>query len=175
MSDKCGVVLETIENKVRMSHNVVERAHIYIDGSVNLPNFWTWLKPGDEFQDIGDSAADLYLCDAFVLDGVFADTRDEKRELIDAEKKFVQALHFNPLIQRFHDCDLTYRDACYFGVDKVWCESHGVDANEMDGTDVLRTLRHLFAKPSYTNMNDDTLLYLRELYADPHTHVASFD
>ena len=167
----CERVLETIEDATReCGSNYVKRCDIY-DDTVNIHRPWYWLEPDEyEFVEVMDAAGALFHCDA--LDWrhpahVVIKSRDDKRELLDAEKAFVQALHFNKHVRPRHVCDLTYREACYFGVDAVWCESNGVSSDEVDGSNVLPYLRHLFAKPSYANMNDDeTLPYLRVLFEE---------
>jgi hypothetical protein len=163
----CEGVLETIETKMRECRsNFVKRCEIY-DDTVNIHRPWYWLQPECEFEEVSDAASDLFHCDAMTYHGIVIKTRNEKRELLDAERKFVQTLHFNVHVRSRHACELTYRDACYFGVDVVWCESNATNSNEVDGTNVLACLRHLFAKPKYVNMNDDdTLPYLRVLFAD---------
>jgi hypothetical protein len=106
----------------------------------------------------------LYHCDAIEACKINTIDPHERRELCDAEKRFVQALHFSRHVRSNHQCRTTYRDACYFGVAVAWCDDRGFDTAEMDGSNVLSGLRHLFATAPYANMNDDVLWYLRDLF-----------
>ena len=153
----CESVLTRIETAMRECRSYHERCRIY-DDTVNVHRPWYWLQPESEFMEVSDAASEVFHCDALRFGPrIMPKTRNEKRQLLDAEKKFVQALHFNEHVRPNHVCELSYRHACYFGVDAVWCESNGTDSDEVDGSVVLYCLRHLFANPAYADKNDDTL------------------
>ena len=140
----CELVLERIENAMRDCRSYHERCRIY-DTTVNVHRPWNWLEPEYKFMDISDAASELFHCDALRWgDRIEPESRTEKRQLLDAEKKFVQALHFNKHMRWNHICELSYRDACYFGVDAAWCECNGVESEEVDGSSVLTYLSVLF-------------------------------
>jgi hypothetical protein len=160
----CESALEIIENTAVENRTMEQLADIYWRGAIKLLRPWYWMGPENQFMDVSDAATDLFLCDAVTAHGLDIKSRDDKRELLDAEKKFVQSLHFNPHVRGHHDCKLTYRDACYFGVEAVWCESHGVEPEEVDGSALLPCLRHLFAKSSNTGVDDNTLVDMHNLF-----------
>ena len=139
-------MLQTIENAMVECPSYHQRCRIY-DTTVNVHRPWYWLEPDPEdvFMDISHAASAVFHCAALRwVDYIAPETRIEKRQLLDAEKRFVQALHFNEHVRRNHDCKLSYRDACYFGVDAVWCACNGVESEEVDGSSVLPYLRILF-------------------------------
>ena len=166
MADKiqwygCERVLNTIEDAVQeFGSNYIKRCNIY-DNTVNIHRPWYWLQPNEwEFAEVMDAAGALFHCGAikwYHPNHILIKSRADKRELLDAEKVFVQALHFNKHVRPHHVCQLTYRDACYFGVDAVWCESKSISSDEIGGSN---------KRSEYANMSGDALLYLRELFAD---------
>ena len=106
---------------------------------------------------------------------VTINTRAEKRRVLDAEKRLIQALHFNQHVRSRHYCTLSYRNACHFGVDKVWCEFNDVEYPcEIEGekrvTAALQCLRHMFARnwssSTSESVQSDALQYLRILFAE---------
>ena len=140
----CDMVIQTIEDAMRDCPSYHSRCRIY-DTTVNVHRPWYWTDENDEFTEIEDAACAVFHCAALRwVDYIDPETRIEKRQLLDAEKRFVQLLHFNEHVRLNHDCKLSYRDACYFGVDAVWCENNGVQSEEVDGSSVLPYLRMLF-------------------------------
>ena len=143
----CDMVLQTIEDAMRECPSYHQRCRIY-DKTVNVHRPWYWTDDNDEFIEIEHAASAVWCqCASLGWDSyvrVDPETRIEKQKLLDAEKRFVQALHFNEHVRRNHDCKLSYRDACYFGVDAVWCACNGVESEEVDGSSVLPYLRILF-------------------------------
>ena len=140
----CESALGTIETAMEECRSYHERCRIY-DDTVNVHRPWYWLEPEYEFTEVSDAAGILFHCAALRWGPrIMPKTRVEKRQLLDAEKKFVQALHFNEHVRGKHDCKLSYRDACYFGVDAVWCACNGVQSEDVDGSSVLSYLRIVF-------------------------------
>lgn len=141
-------VLDIIECQMdRYCDDIVERAQIYIE-DIKLGDPWRWLIPACAFNEVGDAAIALYRCQALQSLDVDISSRPLKRELEYAEKCFVQALHFNPHVREQHVCQLSYRNARYFGVETVWCESDGSEPNEVEALTnaALMYLRKLFAE-----------------------------
>jgi len=140
----CEIVLQTIEDAMRECPSYHERCRIY-DTTVNVHRPWYWTEDQDELTEISYAASAVFHCAALRWDyRIEPDTRVEERQLLDAEKKFVQALHFNEHVRCNHDCKLSFRDACYFGVDAVWCACNGVQSEDVDNSSVLPYLRILF-------------------------------
>ena len=143
----CDIVLQTIEDAMVECPSYHQRCRIY-DTTVNVHRPWYWTDDNAVFEEIEDAAGRLFLCIAalgyYSYGRVDPETRIEERKLLDAEKRFVQVLRFNEHVRWNHDCKLSYRDACYFGVDAVWCENNGVESEEVDGSSVLPYLRILF-------------------------------
>jgi hypothetical protein len=161
--------LRLVEFAIGKYPEVLKRFALYCD-RINLHRPWYWLQPECDYEQVMDSANQLYTCEALTLRGVkLRISRDERRQLLTAETEFVRALHFNRHIRAEHTvCRLSQRVAATHGVLYVWrgCdhqtweEEHDIaGGRDPEWVTAIRMRREDMRLRQNT---DDDLLYARE-------------
>jgi hypothetical protein len=163
-----GDALRLVEFAIGKYPEVLKPFALYCD-RINLHRPWYWLQPECDYEEVMDSAYQLYTCEALTLRGVkLRISRDEKRQLLTAESEFVRALHFNQHIHAGHtDCRLTHRVAAAHGVLKAWrgCDRQTSEAERAlpdEGPEWVTPIRKRWASCPLRQNTDDDLAYARE-------------